>query len=177
MTMCRGSVIPENFTNTVLGNITLGFLDMCHRCGKKIYALHFPFICFLLSTERVRPFISLPSQETLRGLWTDFFNIWNWVFLMTLVDILWFLFQRRLNNIQCVWRPAHHKNSTNWETLASRRKLSRICGLFKAYSGERAWKAIGDRLERPHSLKRVDHDRKIRSRRQRTGISEIFFCK
>ena len=45
---------------------------------------------------------------------------------------------------------AHHKNSPNWETLASRRKLSRICALFKAYCGERAWKAIGDRLERPH---------------------------
>jgi len=33
---------------------------------------------------------------------------------------------------------AHHKNSPNWETLASRRKLSRICALFKAYSGKRA---------------------------------------
>ena len=30
---------------------------------------------------------------------------------------------------------AHHTNSSNWETLASRRKLSRICALFKAYSG------------------------------------------
>ena len=35
---------------------------------------------------------------------------------------------------------AHNTNSSNWETLASRRKLSRIvCALFKAYSGERAW--------------------------------------
>jgi len=40
---------------------------------------------------------------------------------------------------------AHHTNSSNWETLASRRKLSRICALFKAYYGERAWKLIGDR--------------------------------
>ena len=37
---------------------------------------------------------------------------------------------------------AHHTNSPNWETLASCRKLSRICALFKAYSGERAWKPI-----------------------------------
>ena len=29
---------------------------------------------------------------------------------------------------------AHHTNSPNWETLASRRKLSRICALFKTYS-------------------------------------------
>ena len=67
---------------------------------------------------------------------------------------------------------AHHKNSPNWETLASRRKLSRICALFKAYSGERAWKAIGDRLEGPHYLSRVDHERKIRSRRPRTDIGK-----
>jgi len=34
-----------------------------------------------------------------------------------------------------VAKIAHHKNSLNWETLASCRKLSRICALFKAYSG------------------------------------------
>jgi hypothetical protein len=67
---------------------------------------------------------------------------------------------------------AHHKNSPNWETLASRRKLSRICALFKAYSGERAWKHIADRLQRPHYVSRVDHERKIRSRRQRTDTGK-----
>jgi hypothetical protein len=39
---------------------------------------------------------------------------------------------------------AHHTYSLNWETLASRRKLSRICALFKAYSGEYTWKPICD---------------------------------
>jgi len=29
-------------------------------------------------------------------------------------------------------RFAHHRKNPNWETLASRRKLSRICALFKA---------------------------------------------
>ena len=62
---------------------------------------------------------------------------------------------------------AYHTYISNWETLASRRKLSLICAVFKACSGERAWKAIGDRLQRPHYLSRVDHERKIRSRRQR----------
>jgi len=33
---------------------------------------------------------------------------------------------------------AHYTNSLNWETLASRRKLSRICALFKSYSGKPA---------------------------------------
>jgi hypothetical protein len=70
---------------------------------------------------------------------------------------------------------AHHTKSSNWENLASRRKLSRICALFKSYSGERAWKAIGDRLKRPHYLSRVDHERKIRNRRQRTGIGKYSF--
>ena len=69
----------------------------------------------------------------------------------------------------------HHKISPNWETLASHRKLLRICALFRAYSGERAWKPIVDRLERPHYLSRVDHERKIRSRRQRTDIGKYSF--
>jgi hypothetical protein len=70
---------------------------------------------------------------------------------------------------------AHHTNSPNWETLASRRKLSRIRALFKAYPGERTWKPICDRLQRPHYLSRVDHERKIRSRRQRTDIGKYSF--
>ena len=70
---------------------------------------------------------------------------------------------------------AHHTNSPHWETLASRRKLSRICALFKAYSGERAWKSIGDRLQRPHYLNRLDHEKKIRSMGQRTDIGKYIF--
>ena len=70
---------------------------------------------------------------------------------------------------------AHHANIPNWETLVSRRKLSRICALFKAYSGERALKPIGDRLQWPHYLSRVDHERKIRSRRQRMDIGKYSF--
>jgi hypothetical protein len=70
---------------------------------------------------------------------------------------------------------ARYTNSSNWETLVSRRKLSRICALFKAYSGEGGWKAIGDRLQRPHYLSKVDHERKFRSRRQRTDIGKYSF--
>jgi hypothetical protein len=65
--------------------------------------------------------------------------------------------------------------SPNWKTLASRRKLSQICALFKAYTGERAWKPIGDRLKRPHYLSSVDHEWKISSRRQRTDIQKYSF--
>jgi len=72
-------------------------------------------------------------------------------------------------------KSANRTNSTNSETLASRRKLSCICALFKAYSGEPAWKPIGDRLQRPHYLSRIDHERKIRSRRERTDIRKYSF--
>jgi len=70
---------------------------------------------------------------------------------------------------------AHHTSNSIWETLASRRKLSGLCALFKAYSGERAWNAVGDRLQRPHCLSSVDHERRIRSRRQRTDIGKYSF--
>ena len=70
---------------------------------------------------------------------------------------------------------AHHTNSSNWLTLASRRKLSPICALFKAYSGERAWKAMGEKLQRLHYLSRIDHERKIRCRRQMTDIGKHSF--
>ena len=69
----------------------------------------------------------------------------------------------------------HHTKSPKWENLASRRKLSSICALFKACSGERALKAIGDRLQRPHYLSRIDHESKIRSRKQRTDIGKYSF--
>ena len=70
---------------------------------------------------------------------------------------------------------ALNTNRPNWETLALRRKLSRICALYKAYSGEGAWKTIGDRLQRPHYLSRVDHKKKIRTRGQRTDIGKYSF--
>jgi len=70
---------------------------------------------------------------------------------------------------------ANYTNIPNCETLASLRKLSRLCALFEAYSGEPAWKPIGDRLQRPHYLSRVDHERKIRSRTQRMDIGKYCF--
>jgi hypothetical protein len=70
---------------------------------------------------------------------------------------------------------AHHMSELNWETLSQRRKISHICALFKAYSGERAWKVIGDRLQRPNYLSSIDRDWKIRNRRQRTDIGKYSF--
>ena len=64
---------------------------------------------------------------------------------------------------------------SDWETLAERRTIARLCALFKAYSGEGAWKAIRDRLRRAYCLSRVDHVRKIRDRKQRMDIGKYTF--
>jgi len=39
----------------------------------------------------------------------------------------------------------NHTKDSNWETLAQRRTIAHLCTLFKAYTGEWAWKAIHDR--------------------------------
>jgi hypothetical protein len=70
---------------------------------------------------------------------------------------------------------AYRMSESNWETLSQRRKIARICALFKAYFGERGWKFICDRLQRPNYLSRIDHDWKIRNRRQRTDIGKYSF--
>jgi hypothetical protein len=65
---------------------------------------------------------------------------------------------------------AYHKNDSTWEILTQRRKVARICALSKAYTGEWARRAINDRVQRPCYLSRVDHDRKIRNRKQKGDI-------
>jgi hypothetical protein len=59
--------------------------------------------------------------------------------------------------------------------LTERRKLARLCAPFKAYTGEWAWKAVGDRLQTPCYLSRGDHGKKIRNRKQRTEIGKYSF--
>ena len=59
--------------------------------------------------------------------------------------------------------------------MAQRRKIALMCALYKGYTGERAWKAIGDRLQAPSYLSRVDHHWKIRARKQRTDIGKYSF--
>jgi hypothetical protein len=66
-------------------------------------------------------------------------------------------------------------DESGWETLAQRRLIARICALFKAYTGGRAWKAIGDRLLKPRYLGRGDHNWKIRTRKQNTDVGKYSF--
>jgi hypothetical protein len=47
-----------------------------------------------------------------------------------------------------------------------------MCALYKAYTRERAWKTIEDRLQAPSYLSSVDHHWKMRARKQRTDIGK-----
>jgi len=70
---------------------------------------------------------------------------------------------------------ANHTKDSDWETLAHPRMIACLCALFKAYSGEWAWKAIRDRLQRPFCVSRIDHVHKIKDRKQRTNIGKYSF--
>jgi hypothetical protein len=50
-----------------------------------------------------------------------------------------------------------------------------MCALYKAYTGEMAWKAIGDKLQASSYLSRVDHHWKIKTRKQRRDAGKYSF--
>jgi hypothetical protein len=70
---------------------------------------------------------------------------------------------------------ANNINELSWETLAQRRLISQMCGLFKAYTRRRAWIAIGNRLLKSYYVSRDDNNRKIRTRKQRTYVGKFSF--
>ena len=69
----------------------------------------------------------------------------------------------------------HHMKYSDCESEAHVRTLSRLCAHFKADSGERAWKAIPDRLPWPNYLNRVELCRNIRDREQGKDIGKYSF--
>ena len=83
---------------------------------------------------------------------------------------------KRYNRVQKrAAKFANNIDESGWETLAQRRLIARICALFKAYTGGRAWKATGDRLLKPCYLGRGDHNWKIRTRKQKTDVGKYSF--
>jgi hypothetical protein len=54
--------------------------------------------------------------------------------------------ERQINALDRVQNKAakfaHHRNDSNWETLAQRRKIARMCVPIESYMGKRARKAI-----------------------------------
>jgi hypothetical protein len=47
-----------------------------------------------------------------------------------------------------------------------------MCAIYKASTCERAWKAVGDSLQAPSYLSKVDQYRKFRARKQRRDIGK-----
>jgi hypothetical protein len=69
---------------------------------------------------------------------------------------------------------AFHRNNSNWETSTLSRKIASVSAPFKAHT-EAAWRAIGDMLLRPYYYSRVEHDRKIRSRKRTADMGKHSF--
>ena len=65
----------------------------------------------------------------------------------------------------------NHTQDSDWETLAQRRTIARLCALLHSVNSERAWKTTRDRLRRAYYLSRVDHVRKIRDRGSKERIT------
>jgi hypothetical protein len=56
---------------------------------------------------------------------------------------------------------ANNTNNYGWKTLERRSLIARICALYKAYTGRRAWKAIRDSLLKPCYLCKDDKNGKL----------------
>jgi hypothetical protein len=161
------TLIPEASSCKYLGIILhsdLSWADQVNYTVKKAWkALHFTMRILKKSNSNTKSLAYMPLVRPILEYGTSCWDPYR---------------EGQISALERVQKKAakfvHHANSRNCETLASRRKLSRISALFKAYSGERAWKPIGDRIQRPHFLSSVDHERKIRSRRQRTDIGKYF---
>ena len=81
-----------------------------------------------------------------------------------------------LNSVQR--REAKLANNINvsvWENLAQRKIVEQLCVLFKAYTKGWALKAIVNIFLNPCYLCRGDHNRKIKTRQQRTDVSKYSF--
>ena len=69
---------------------------------------------------------------------------------------------------------ANNISESGWETLAQRWLIT----LFKAYTGGRSCKDLGDRILKKKKtcyLNMDDHNRKIRTRKQRTDVGKYTF--
>jgi len=123
--------------------------------------------------------ISCVGLTTLPPLCADCLEIWEPHPPGTLrpcPGLQWDCFTCALNPVQKrAAKFANNINESGWESLAQRRLIARICALYKACTGRRAWKATENRLLKPCHPSRADHNRKIRSRKQRTDVCKHFF--
>ena len=115
------ALIPEASSCKYLGIILcsdLSWVDQVNYAVKKAWKAHFT-MRILKSNTKTLAYISLvrPILEYRAACWDPYREG-----QISVLDRV----QRKAAKF------AYHTSSSNWETLASRRKLSRICVLFKA---------------------------------------------
>ena len=74
---------------------------MCHRFRKNMLSIFALFVFAFLQNGPALPSVCL-REKHFRGPWAYFFNIRNWIFLMTMVDIYGFYSKEDENNIEGV---------------------------------------------------------------------------
>jgi hypothetical protein len=91
----------------------------------------------------------------------------------------WDPYKGQINALDRVQKKAaqftNYTKDSDWETLAERRTIARLCVLFETYCGGRSWKAIRNRLRRAYCFSGVDRVQKIRDKKQRTDIGKYSF--
>jgi hypothetical protein len=68
----------------------------------------------------------------------------------------------------------HNTGGLVWESLVQRRKIARMCALFKTHKGKKALK-IGDCLQAPNYLRMVEYDWKMSATKQRRDVDKFSF--
>jgi hypothetical protein len=138
----RGTEIPEARSCKYLGVILrsdLSGADQVEYTVKKAWkALHFTMP---ILKKRNRNTESLAYKSLVRPILECGVACWD-PYRKVHINVL-----DRVQNTAA--KIAQHKNDSTCGTLTQRRQVARICALFKAYTGERAWKAVGDGLEKP----------------------------
>jgi hypothetical protein len=152
----RDIVIPETSSYKFLGIISLSELswadEVDYMVKKAWKALHCTMRILIKGNTIIE---SLDYTSLLRPILENWAACWD-SYKKGQINAL-----DRVQNMAAKFAP--------W---TQRRQRARICALFKAYTGERVWKATGDRLKRPFYLSRVDHDRQIRSRKQKADVGK-----
>jgi len=112
----------------------------------------------------------------------DYFHVQIWLigFITETERVCWAVVTESFNRVQLIF-VLHSCNNLRIIRTVRTGKLWRRVEIYHAYvpsskrTLENARGSLLVTLQRPHYLSRVDHERKIRSRRQRTDIGKYSF--
>jgi hypothetical protein len=85
--------------------------------------------------------------------------------------------KRAVRHVLCKFGRQHSPTEMlemlHWPTLEKRRKVAKLCTIYKALTGEIAWENIGTRLEGAQRLGRLDHRLKLMTKNCRTNAGKF----